>query len=365
MNVTRTLFLIFLAQFLAYTPTQAIGQSSMSFTHFTVCRGSREPPCGHEAILASGSITVETPAALEKFISQLNYVPKESNRDIFFVFNSPGGNLWAGMKIGEILRKYQFSTLMQSDIDGYTIGPKERKIEESDAICASACSLAFIGGIRRISTNFNGRIGIHQFSSSNDRQIGDSRTQITMTVLSNYVEKMGVDRSFIDLASLIPPSSIHWLTAEQQIRLRVDNNVLETTGWQLVVLPDDTPAAELRLGQSRFVQFFKARGRNVMRIGFESIDPLESIKFFSTEKIFVGVDLSDYVVEFTGKFWRRGKGNFVEATVEVPAGFLTRIINAKTLNIRVGGSSLATSLIAPEGDFPMEDSAPKIRAALK
>lgn len=365
MYTKHRFFLLLTVLLFGHFPAPAFAQASMNFTHFVVCPGSREPPCGSEAILARGTITPETPAVLEAFLRRIKIAPSQANRDRFVVFDSPGGSLGAGMQIGRIIRRHQLSTMMMTGYDGHTIGSQRREVNVGDASCASACSLAFLGGINRISANFNGRIGVHQFAAAGDRQIGDGVTQITMTILARYVDDMGVDRTFIDIASLTPPSSIFWLSSEQQQRLRVDNNFLESPGWQLVVLPDDTPAAEMRLGQSRVVQFFKRDGRSMMKVGFQTLDPKRSIEMFASEPISVSVNLGRDILEVPGKAWRLGKANLVEAVLEVPTSALQHILKGQSLNIRVGGTSMATNGLAPEGDFPMEGAAPKIRAALK
>jgi hypothetical protein len=364
MNTMPALYVL-LGLIIAHLPSPASAQRSMIFTHFVVCPSSREPPCGSEAILARGTITSDTPAALEAFLRRTKISPSPTNRDRYVVFDSPGGSLGGGIQIGRMIRRYQLSTLMMTGYSGHTLGNPQREIDFDGASCASACSLAFLGGVTRISANFGGRIGVHQFASAGDRQIGDGITQITMTLLARYVDDMGVDRAFIDIASLTPPSSIFWLSSEQQQRLRVDNNFLESPGWQLIVLPDDTPAAEMRLGQSRSVQFFKRDGRSMMRVEFQTVDPRRAIETFASEPIWVSVNLGRNIFEVSGKVWRRGKGNLVEAAFEIPSPAMPQILKGESLNVRVGGTSMATNGLAPEGDFPMEGAAPKIRAALK
>src|SRR6267142_1312410 len=55
--------------------------------------------------------------------------------------NSPGGNLFAGMRLGRVIRKHGASTHI---IDYGTLLPGE---------CYSACSLAFLGGVFRFNDN--------------------------------------------------------------------------------------------------------------------------------------------------------------------------------------------------------------------
>lgn len=72
-----------------------------------------------------------------------------------FMFDSPGGNLAEGLKLGEYI-----STL------GYLTTSQVGTLEKPDAICASACVYAFLGSnFRALGT---GQIGVHRFYGGGD-----------------------------------------------------------------------------------------------------------------------------------------------------------------------------------------------------
>ena len=64
-------------------------------------------------------------------------------QDAFVVFNSDGGNLFSGLRIGEAIHQWGFSTAV---LQGGT--------------CASACALAWLGGQRRFMAP-TARVGFH------------------------------------------------------------------------------------------------------------------------------------------------------------------------------------------------------------
>src|SRR5262245_66365065 len=65
--------------------------------------------------------------------------------------NSSGGNAFAGMQLGRILRKHGAWTYI---IDSRTLLPGQ---------CYSACALAFLGGVYRFNDN-GARYGVHRAS---------------------------------------------------------------------------------------------------------------------------------------------------------------------------------------------------------
>src|SRR6266487_6885060 len=88
----------------------------------------------------------------------------------FVAFSSDGGSLVAGLRIGEAIRRKGFSTIVP---DGQR--------------CASACALAWLGGVERF-IGTDGKIGFHaayDLASDGDAGIGN-------TVVSAYLAKIGL-----------------------------------------------------------------------------------------------------------------------------------------------------------------------------
>jgi hypothetical protein len=108
-----------------------------------------------QIIYAVGDIGVDTPGKFAGFLKANNIKP-----GALVVFNSPGGNPSAGMLIGRIIRRDSLRT---------SIG-KERTNSTSllsaslqPGICASSCSLAFLGGVER-TVPHGSLYGVHDIS---------------------------------------------------------------------------------------------------------------------------------------------------------------------------------------------------------
>ena len=99
--------------------------------------------------------------------------------------NSAGGNLFAGMQLGRIIRRRGASTHI---IDARTLLPGE---------CYSACSLAFLGGVYRFNDN-GARYGVHSASLGPAGEGADRAPDLSAAV-GSYVREMGVDVRLLDL----------------------------------------------------------------------------------------------------------------------------------------------------------------------
>lgn len=189
---------------------------------------------GCEWIIAEGTIQQDTPEVFKKFLEL-----KKPNGTVRF--NSPGGNLLAGLKLGEMIRSAGLFTAVgktvgeQSSFDADTIKetvPDGPVYKVREGICASACVYAFIGGVTRYASK--SKIGIHQFydgkglneplaktASSIDRSVD----QLLTGLLLEYVIRMGIDARLISLASSVAPwQEMKWLSAQELVDLKIDNS---------------------------------------------------------------------------------------------------------------------------------------------
>jgi len=178
-------------------------------------------------IAADGEITSNTPARFLEFMEQNKFGGR-------VVFNSPGGNLAAGIELGRIIREMELSTHV-----GKTVR-RENDTELADiesGSCASACVFAFMGGIERQSadTNFiaqeGGLLGVHQFYDPNNPVALSSETQQILGALLTHTIEMGIDPKVIALASLVGPDEIYWLSDKEKIDFGLDNSSHYFEGW--------------------------------------------------------------------------------------------------------------------------------------
>jgi hypothetical protein len=153
-------------------------------------------------IVAQGDITSETPAEF----GRLSATP---GMDLYF--DSPGGNLIAGLELGRLIRRAGLNT----------------RVAPSGAGCYSACVYAFAGGVVR-TYDGHGELGVHQFHGG----LSERSVQTTLALLSGYLDEMGVDHRLLEVASLVPPEEVQAIPvkAAQEWGLANSQAVLSTQG---------------------------------------------------------------------------------------------------------------------------------------
>jgi len=197
----------------------------MQFTLHTPCEGC-EP-----YLLARGAIQPDTPRSFSDSWQMLQV--RQQYPKIYF--HSPGGNLEGALALGRLIRAAGLDTHVGGPyLEAQGIGqPPEILVQR--AACVSACAYAFLGGVSR-SLGEKGLLGLHQFFSR-DGDIGDSPTQVMMTVLGGYLDQMGVDRRFLDFAATTVPDQIKALPLALARELNVDNQAPARDPWRLEAGP--------------------------------------------------------------------------------------------------------------------------------
>lgn len=135
-------------------------------------------------------------------------------------FHSAGGDMRGAVELGLLLRKRQIDTCLAPAYPRVTPAGLPMPLVEQ-AHCLSACAFAFAGGVHRHIAE-GSRLGVHQFRSAQG-DAGESMTQIAMVLLAAYLEQMGVSRTLLDAAALVPPNKLYMLTLEEAQHLRMDN----------------------------------------------------------------------------------------------------------------------------------------------
>ncbi|RDL48401.1 hypothetical protein BLJAPNOD_04676 [Ensifer sp. M14] len=150
-------------------------------------------------------------------------------------FDSPGGNVAKAMELGRIIRALGLSTF-----------------QVRDAECASACSLAFLGGVSRAAQP--GSIGVHKSSFSDTSGIPthdavSAVQQLTAEVIG-YMMEMGTDPALLQLSLSYDSDDIRYLSGSEMAKYKV------TTGASAQTLSIDVPAesAERRASSSNSQQ---------------------------------------------------------------------------------------------------------------
>ena len=112
--------------------------------------------------------------------------------DGIVIFNSPGGDVDAGLGIGREVRRRGFATLVPAKYE-----------------CASACALAWLGGeVRYMSPK--GAIGFHAayYLVGEDMQ----ERAAPNALVGAYLAQLGLGDDAIVFMTSAPPDSMNWLT---------------------------------------------------------------------------------------------------------------------------------------------------------
>lgn len=186
-------------------------------------------------IFADGDFTPETPAALRSFLARSG----QPTRDRMIYFSSLGGDLSAGMEVGKIIRKAELNT----GVARASRDPSQANLIDLDfnsrvypGHCISACSLAFLGGVKR-EVKPGSIYAVHQVSMNcvdkrkalqefpwvpmpNVNYCPDLNEALTMMQVANgvvveYVRSMGVDPIFLTEMSRAGPETINTLPEDK------------------------------------------------------------------------------------------------------------------------------------------------------
>ena len=118
----------------------------------------------------------------ERFQAIATSLPKAT-----VVFDSPGGNLMAGLKIGEIMHARGYTSLVPQG-----------------AVCASACAIAWLGGTRRY-LSASGKLGFHAASN------GEGISAPGNALVGAYMAKLGLSEDAVYALTAASPYDIAWL----------------------------------------------------------------------------------------------------------------------------------------------------------
>ena len=155
---------------------------------------------GNQQIFATGGIVSDSGVKLKAMLDQ-NHVKPGS----LVILHSPGGAADIGMEMGRLIRARSLDTRVGQR-------PQERARQLANGVepfssdpaeCDSACTLAFLGGLRR-TVPPGSRYGIHDVFIENNQLPGAvafNAGQATFGEYSAYVESMGIDGEFTLFAS--------------------------------------------------------------------------------------------------------------------------------------------------------------------
>src|SRR5438445_10322727 len=155
----------------------------------------------------------------------------------FVAFSSDGGSLVARLRIGEAIRRKGFSTIV----------PDGRR-------CASACALAWLGGVERF-IGTGGKIGFHAAYDPTADESG-----VGTAVVDAYLSKIGLPHEPIIYIIKAASNEMTWLNisdaAQRGIRVTLLSSLAKETMAAIPTRYGDVTVtrdeAVCRVGRSRF-----------------------------------------------------------------------------------------------------------------
>lgn len=136
------------------------------------------------------------------------------------VFNSTGGNVIDGIMIGSLIRQKGFRTFVAKTV------PSGDYSDIAPGMCASACVLAFAGGVERYIME-DSDVGVHQMSRNfDDLEISQSvtvadliesmsTTQLLIGLTLRHFLEMGLDPNIVSLMMGTSFDEMRWLNRNE------------------------------------------------------------------------------------------------------------------------------------------------------
>jgi hypothetical protein len=151
--------------------------------------------------------------------------------------DSTGGDLLAGMEIGQLLRQAGATTHVGRYLASRNAqsGASPALAVSRPGVCYSACSLAFLGGVYRY-VGDGSQYGVHRVSRASGPATGDLDTgQIVSAAIARYIRGMGVGQGLLDLLVQQGEHGIYLLSDAEMKALNVVNNGRQPADWSLEV----------------------------------------------------------------------------------------------------------------------------------
>ena len=196
-------------------------------------------------VVADGEITSETPATFQAFLDTEPF----DGFTFYIDLNSPGGSLFGGMDLGEMIRQQG----LIARVAAYEVrsnGEEYWSPKWKSGICMSACALAFLGGEDR-ELDEQSVLGFHQFSSAGTasgrvERVDETErtTQVISSFVHTYIESMGIAPALFSKVSLTPPEEMYIPDAVELVALNIipakafSNFILEPYGDGVVAYSD-------------------------------------------------------------------------------------------------------------------------------
>ena len=321
---------------------QMSASSSMAFTVFWPCAGTASF-CAPR-ILARGAIHRDTSKVFADFLTNNQARVPLLPTTPTVCFDSPGGNVQGAIELGRLIRRLRLDTCLEASYS-QVAGKSSSKVLVSRAVCASACAFALAGGVNRYIGD-GARYGVHQFAGSQG-DIGEAGAQITAVRIAKFLDEMGIRRGLLDIASLVAPNDIHWLSAAELRAVRIDNVRSDPSQWRLDATNDGRVMAVYTQIQPETqnkvtLRILQDHGKPILLVelilgsksGRSVAEVLNALNFETNRSASMFLNGVTQILEQDIR-WTHSSGVF-SASVLLPLSLSSRLPVAKSLVFRVG-----------------------------
>ncbi len=187
---------------------------------------------GCEWIRASGIVEKGDAERLERALVEKSYSVEPFRQHNLIMFDSPGGNLAAGIALGKKIRELGFSV----GVGRSEKIPDSSFYELTDGQCISACAYAFLGGKYRYLDSRPGFddgksktcLGFHQFYDKraivrNDALSTQETTQIISGIIVEYLTEIEIPLDVYTFASKFTGQEYGCLNRDKALSAKIDN----------------------------------------------------------------------------------------------------------------------------------------------
>ena len=233
-------------------PTASTAERAVPMTVTVLPRSKSNAVRDATLVYLDGRIDADAPGRLSEALEGVE-------GKIAVWLNSPGGNLFAGMQLGRIIRTHGASTHI---IDYRTLRPGQ---------CYSACAMTFLGGVYRF-TDDKARYGVHRASllvgPAGELDLGHDLS----SAIGGYIREMGVDPRLLDLCLKAGRDEMYVLSPQEAKALGVTNNGRRPPEWSIATAPGGAllQGQQATIDGSGAVSFSCDRAQTVFGTVYES-----------------------------------------------------------------------------------------------
>jgi hypothetical protein len=227
--------------------TTCPSQPEMTFTAWTSALGQSFGEGSREYIFADGYFCADTDQKFQQFLTQN---PAKAPNTIV-VLNSGGGDLAAGLRMGIIIRQQKMWTQVGSQLP--LMIPQNENIPAQSipyiaepasppfpGECASACTLAFMGGTHR-TIGYASNYGVHQFESASQTPDPSlqAQTEAVSAQIVTYLSQMGISPDYMGYMVQKTGNDVTNLSMKVLQQLKIVTPHWQTK-WQIAPLNDNS-----------------------------------------------------------------------------------------------------------------------------